>query len=136
VFRKTYLNPSIYACTSSQELLLLGDSSIYDFNQDAILTITRFSKAWGHQFDAPRWVVGVVASSSSQDGFLPIFERSIDFLFILFCYNLFDSCVLENFQKNQRTTILGFFFNSKKFTINQNNRQPTLHTHPSSFFES
>jgi len=45
---KTYLNQSIhiYICTSSQELFAFGSSSIYDFNQYARLTITRFSKAW------------------------------------------------------------------------------------------
>lgn len=118
---------------------LLGDSSIYDFNQDAILTITRFSKAWGpdqvHQFDTRRWVVGVVASSSSQDGFLPILSDLLIFYLFYFVITSLNFVCLKIFKKSKNHNF-GFFFNSKKFTINQNNRQPTLHTHPSSFFES
>lgn len=74
-------------CTSSEELLLVGDFSIYDFNQYAILTITTFSKAWGPRSSAPirrtRMGCWCTCKFFLTRWFLPMLSGSLIFNFFL-----------------------------------------------------
>lgn len=54
-------------------------------------------------------------------------------IFISFVITSLILCAWKFSKKSKEPQFWVFFFNSKKFTINQNNRQPTLHTHPQFF---